>query len=192
MQDNRGFSRSNPLVSIAAVALIIASVSVVGAIFGLIPSTRSDTPDVLRAGQVSDPAATRETPRTGAKGEPVRHAVNGCANCGVIESVRAVQVPGQGSGLGAVAGGVTGAVVGSQFGRGNGRTALGVLGAVGGAYAGNSIEQNVRSRSSYRVTVRMDDGTQRTISQGHAPTFATGAKVRVINGQLAAREVRPG
>lgn len=190
MQGSAGTGRFNPLVNIAAVSLIVASLSTVAAIFGLIPGARSNTDDVLISGSSrSDP---RETPRSDAKGKPVTVATSACTNCGVIESVRAVQVSGQGTGLGAVAGGVTGAVVGSQFGRGDGRTALGVLGAVGGAYAGNTIERNLRSHDSYRVTVRMDDGTQRTIHQVRMPVYATGEKVRVINGQLAAREVTPG
>jgi outer membrane lipoprotein SlyB len=110
-----------------------------------------------------------------------------CKNCGVVEAVRAVQVAGEGSGLGAVAGGVTGAVVGSQIGRGNGRTAMGVLGAVGGAYAGHAIEKNVRTQTSYRVSVRMEDDTLRTVYSSAPPAFAVGDKVRVINGALAAR-----
>ena len=38
--------------------------------------------------------------------------------------------------IGTIAGGVAGGVVGNQFGGGNGKTALTVLGAVGGALAG--------------------------------------------------------
>ena len=36
-----------------------------------------------------------------------------------------------------------------------------------------------RADSVYRVTVRMDDGSERTLSLTAAPTFAVGARVRV-------------
>jgi hypothetical protein len=36
----------------------------------------------------------------------------------------------------------------------------------------------------YRVTVRMDDGSFRTVSQSAVPAFAVGDKVRVMQGAL--------
>jgi outer membrane lipoprotein SlyB len=97
-----------------------------------------------------------------------------------------VEIKGNASGLGAVAGGVTGAVVGNQIGRGNGNTAMTILGAAGGALAGNEIERNVKKRYSYRVKVRMDDGTFRAVSQIGAPAVEVGERVRIINGALVA------
>ncbi len=44
-----------------------------------------------------------------------------------------------------------------------------------------------RRRFVYRVTVQMDDGSYRTFSQSAPPAFAVGAKVRVLNGVIAAR-----
>jgi outer membrane lipoprotein SlyB len=61
-----------------------------------------------------------------------------------------------------------------------------VLGAAGGAYAGHQIEKNVNKRLVYRVTVRMDDGSFRTLSQAAPPAFAVGDKVRVVQGALHA------
>lgn len=100
-----------------------------------------------------------------------------CANCGVIEAVRAVQQKGQGSGLGAVAGGVLGGVVGNQMGKGGGKTAMTVLGAIGGGLAGNEIEKQQRTVTVYEVRVRMDDGTVRTFTQSSEP--APGTRVQV-------------
>lgn len=119
-----------------------------------------------------------------------------CATCGTIEAVRPVQVQGEGSGLGAVAGGVAGAVVGNQFGGGNGKTALTVLGAVGGGFAGHEVEKRVRATTAYDVTVRMDDGSRRTLRRSDAP--AVGARVTVQGNSLrlgtdqAARVQRAG
>jgi hypothetical protein len=43
-----------------------------------------------------------------------------------------------------------------------------------------------RANSVYRVTVRMDDGSERTLSLAAAPAFAVGARVRV-NGHALER-----
>lgn len=177
MPQTDAFSRPSPLMNIAAVAVIIASVTAIAAITGLLPSAfshKSDNPVTLSAVKLG--AGAQQTP-----------AAAPCRSCGVVESVRQVQVKGQATGVGAVAGGLTGAIVGSQFGRGNGRTALGVAGAAGGAYAGHEIEKNLHTTTTYRVVVRMDDGTARTVYQSQAPAFGIGEKVRVINGALAAQ-----
>ncbi|WP_310737106.1 glycine zipper 2TM domain-containing protein [Rubrivivax sp. A210] len=100
-----------------------------------------------------------------------------CAHCGVIEGVRPVQRKGEGSGVGAVAGGVLGAVVGNQMGAGSGKTAMTVLGAVGGGFAGNEVEKRTKTTTVYEVKVRMDDGTLRTFTSDTAPT--PGAPVTV-------------
>lgn len=107
-----------------------------------------------------------------------------CHDCGVVESVRAVTKKGEGSGVGAVAGGVVGAALGNQVGKGNGRTAMTVLGAIGGGVAGNEIEKRTKSTTVQQVTIRMDDGSVRTIEQSSAP--AVGARVQIEGGKLRA------
>ena len=163
-------ARPSPLMNIAAIAVIIASLAAVGAVTGIIPSAQG-----------------RDAAQAAAKQEVYKstQVAAACPQCGVIESIRAIEVKGQASGVGAVAGGVTGAVVGSQFGHGAGRTALGVLGAAGGAYAGHEIEKNIKKSTSWRIGVRMEDGSLRTVSQPTQPAFAVGEKVKVINGALA-------
>jgi len=110
-----------------------------------------------------------------------------CADCGVIESIRVAEVKGQGSGVGAVAGGVAGGLIGNQIGHGSGRTLATIAGAAGGAYAGNAIEKNVKKHTVYRVTLRMEDGSLRTLSQREAPAYAVGDRVRVSNGRITER-----
>jgi outer membrane lipoprotein SlyB len=107
-----------------------------------------------------------------------------CNDCGVVESVRAVTKKGEGSGVGAVAGGVIGAALGNQVGGGNGRKAMTVLGAVGGGVAGHEIEKRAKSTTVQQVTIRMDDGSVRTIEQSSAP--AVGARVQVEGSKLRA------
>lgn len=111
---------------------------------------------------------------------PMTHTV-ACTACGTVESVGAVQVKGQGTGLGAVAGGVLGGVVGHQVGGGNGKTAMTILGAVGGGIAGNEVERRTRSETAFDVHVRMDDGSRRVLRQAQAQAVAVGAHV-VVEG----------
>ena len=107
-----------------------------------------------------------------------------CAECGVIESVREVDAKGQGSGLGAVGGAVVGGLLGNQAGAGRGKDVMTVVGAVGGALAGNEVEKRVKTTKRYEVTVRLNDGSSRVISEAGLPTWRTGDKVKVINGAI--------
>jgi len=109
-----------------------------------------------------------------------------CYDCGVIESVREVEKKGEGSGLGAVAGGVAGGLLGRQTGGGHGRDVMTVLGAIGGAVAGNAIEKNVKKTKSYEVAIRFDDGSSRLITQDNPPAWHSGDKVRLVNGMITA------
>ena len=111
-----------------------------------------------------------------------------CATCGAVESVTPVTrtTKPDGPGVGMVAGGVAGAVLGNQVGRGNGRAAATVLGAIGGGWAGNAIERNVRKETVYQVGVRMDDGSRRTIEVAQPP--AVGSKVTVNGSTIRSNE----
>ncbi|WP_322043259.1 glycine zipper 2TM domain-containing protein [Paraburkholderia sp. J67] len=109
-----------------------------------------------------------------------------CAACGVVEAVSATRQEGHGTGIGAVGGAVAGGVVGNQFGSGGGRTAMTLLGALGGGLAGNSVEKHLRSTTSYSVRVRMDSGKMRYFTYHEAPPFQQGQRVRVEHGTLAA------
>ena len=107
-----------------------------------------------------------------------------CRECGVIESIMEVKKPGAGTGLGAVAGGVLGGILGNQIGGGKGRTAMAVLGAAGGAYAGNQVERNARSNTEYQITVRFEDGTTQLITETNPPVWRNGDRVKVSGGLI--------
>jgi outer membrane lipoprotein SlyB len=109
-----------------------------------------------------------------------------CSTCGTVESVTAVKHEGHGTGIGAVGGAVAGGVVGNQFGSGGGRTAMTLLGALGGGLAGNSVEKHIRSETDYTVRVRMENGKYRTFTYREPPPFQQGQPVRVRNGTLSA------
>ena len=81
-----------------------------------------------------------------------------CTGCGVVQSVRKVQAKGKAKGSG--------------------------LGAVGGAAAGNEIEERVTPANSFEITVDLDDGTSRVITEAIAPSWRNGDKVRIVNGVI--------
>jgi outer membrane lipoprotein SlyB len=110
-----------------------------------------------------------------------------CTNCGTISAIREVDKKGEGTGLGAIGGAVIGGVLGNQIGRGKGKTIATVGGAAGGAYAGHQIEKSARSTKTWNVTVRMDDGSDRTIALGSAPALAVGDQVRVEGQNIIRR-----
>jgi len=116
--------------------------------------------------------------------QPVQQAH--CSTCGTVVAISAARQEGHGTGIGAVGGAVAGGVVGNQFGSGNGRTAMTLLGALGGGLAGNSVEKHIRSTTSYSVRVRMENGKTRYFTYHEAPPFQQGQRVRVQNGTLVA------
>ncbi len=190
--------KTHPLILGAAASVMLVSLVGAAAIIGVLPVAHSDKTEAparknavaqesVRQGAdmpVQENAVAQEGARQGA--ERLAAWDQSCASCGTVEAIRTVEVKGAGTGLGAVAGGVTGAVVGHQIGRGNGNTAMTILGAAGGALAGNEIEKNVKKHYRYRVTVRMDDGSVRTVSQATAPAVAVGERVRIVNGAVVA------
>jgi outer membrane lipoprotein SlyB len=197
-------SRLHPLLAIAAIAVIVFSVAGVAAIFGKIPGAESKPGDPFVQNMSTAPSASQAmaeeraslAARVQAQPQPLAQAPAPlaqapapvlCADCGVIESIRVAEVKGQGSGLGAVAGGVAGGLIGNQIGHGTGRTVATIAGAAGGAYAGHTIEKNVKKHTVYRVTLRMEDGSLRTLSQREAPAYAVGDRVRVSNGRITER-----
>lgn len=136
------------------------------------PATKHVTQKTSR----SVPAASRSS---GAGAQAARSV---CANCGTVASVTPIQRDGAASGGGAIAGGVLGAVVGNQVGGGNGKTVATILGAVGGGYAGNTVEKKMRKETVYQVRVRMEDGSTRTVEQASAASV--GAKVTLEGNSL--------
>jgi outer membrane lipoprotein SlyB len=138
--------------------LLVGSVMVTGCAYN------SSSPDVYTAGQ-----AQRE--------ETVRF--------GTVESVRAVTITsndGQPSGLGALGGGALGAVAGSAIGGGKGSIATAIIGGLAGAVAGNAVENGVAKRSGVEITVRLDNGDLRAITQAATgELFQAGDRVRLLS-----------
>ncbi|MCG5077925.1 glycine zipper 2TM domain-containing protein [Paraburkholderia tagetis] len=136
------------------------------------------------AAPAAPPPQYSQQPQQYAREAPPQQAE--CASCGVVQSISETRHEGHGTGIGAVGGAVAGGVVGNQFGSGNGRTAMTLLGALGGGLAGNSVEKHLRSTTSYSVRVRMNSGKMRYFTYHEAPPFQQGQRVRVEHGMLAA------
>jgi outer membrane lipoprotein SlyB len=189
----------HPLLATAAVAVTVASV--LGAIVLItdqVAAHRAPNPDAAAVASTkantASPAPSAYSPPpapTTARTAPVRTAAAAppapppvCANCGIVAGVRALKTPGQGSGLGAAAGGAVGGLAGNQFGSGHGKTALTILGVIGGAVAGNEVEKDVKATTHYEVDVRLDNGQLRTVGVPGDPGPIVGMRVRIENGQL--------
>ena len=130
----------------------------------------------VRAPEVIPPKFAQSNPEAAAPSTapvpvtaPEAAPVKACSVCGRVESVHTVERAQPTSGVGAVAGGVVGGLVGNQIGSGNGRTAATVLGAVGGGFAGNTIERRTHMKTFYEVSVRMQDGSLRRVETSSAP-----------------------
>ncbi|KNE26490.1 glycine zipper 2TM domain-containing protein [Achromobacter spanius] len=198
----------HPLVAAAAIAVIVMCAVGVAAVMGWLPSPsanpHADTP-VAEAGpedanlapapaqaqaQPSVPQAQQARPASAPRASAPAPAKQACQSCGVVETIRQVQVPVKDNSdhlVGTIGGGVVGGVVGNQFGGGSGKTALTVLGAVGGALAGREVERNIRQQQTvthYELTVRMSDGSARQFRSAQPFAFASGDHVRVENNQL--------
>ena len=170
-----------PSMVIAAIAVTVFSLLGIATLTGALPFAHSQTTSTGYGIDEKDADASASD-----EGKPSQHTKVAalCSNCGLVESVTPVEVKGQGSGLGAVAGGITGALLGNGIGQGNGRTATTILGAAGGAYAGNEIEKNTKKHTSYRIRVRMADNSLRTLYQHDVPGVAAGDRVKVVNGAI--------
>jgi outer membrane lipoprotein SlyB len=173
-----------------------------GAVAGAAPATPAAVSPAppQRLGQAQPPSQPQAPSQRQAPGSApaVQQSVPpadaaACPQCGVVTSVNTVQVPVQDNGepiIGTVAGGVVGGVVGNQFGGGHGRTALTVLGAVGGALAGREIERNIKQQQTvtrYQLVARTNDGRTHTFHSATPFQYAPGQAIRVENNQLLPR-----
>lgn len=101
-----------------------------------------------------------------------------------------VQGGGQSSGLGSFAGTVLGGIAGSKIGGGNGSAAAAVGGAVAGGMAAQHIEQSAARNNYTEVTVRFDNGDERTYSVDTGEHFRIGDAVKITTHKGVTRVTR--
>lgn len=146
----------------------------------------ADKPAPMAAAKQTTQQRSSPRPASNSYAQQTAQARAICHNCGRVESVQAVQEQGQASGVGVVAGAVLGGVLANQIGGGSGRKIATAAGAVGGGFAGNEVEKRARATTSYRVQVRMEDGTVRSFRQT-TDNWRVGDRVRIVNGELTLR-----
>jgi outer membrane lipoprotein SlyB len=104
---------------------------------------------------------------------------------GTVERIEVINRGSGGNVAGTVIGGIIGGLIGAQIGGGSGRTAATIVGAAGGAVAGNVIEGRRRAdHETFRVTVRLDNGAMQTLTQDNINDLRTGDRVR-LDGDAA-------
>jgi outer membrane lipoprotein SlyB len=101
---------------------------------------------------------------------------------GVVESVRAVNIEGTKTPVGAGAGAVVGGVAGSTVGGGRGSIVGATVGAVLGGLGGAAAEEAVTRQSGVEITVKLDSGHLLAITQAADEEFRIGDRVRVLSG----------
>jgi outer membrane lipoprotein SlyB len=83
---------------------------------------------------------------------------------------------------------VAGGVLGNQVGKGNGRKAATVAGAVAGGVVGNQFgKRNGGNDTAWRVVVRLDNGQYATVTQRENPDLRNGDYVEVRGDHVYAR-----
>jgi outer membrane lipoprotein SlyB len=209
MQTITTTARLHPLVAVAAISVTILSAVGIATMTGLIAVSKGQeevsvdlpkevAPAITHPAVVPKPAVRKTATAPRPLESPIYQPAPQVAQAPVVveapkpqplpgqfatvESVREVREAGDAKGVGAVGGGVVGGVVGNKLGKG--KTLFTVLGAAGGALAGHQIEKHVRGEKRWEISVRLDDGTQRTVASDVEPTWRAGERVRLLDGKL--------
>jgi outer membrane lipoprotein SlyB len=129
-------------------------------------------------------AAAALVAAAGCSQQPTYQVVNApVARTGTVESVREVVEQKSASGLGMIAGGLIGGGLGSLVGGGTGRTVATVVGALGGGYVGNELEQK-HTQVVYEVGVKFDDGSWVNLRQTAPTGLRIGDRVAVTDNSI--------
>lgn len=105
----------------------------------------------------------------------------------VVEQVREVTIAQGNSGVGTLTGAALGNIAGSSMGGGRGSTATGIVGAVVGGIVGHNIESQNNMRKGLEITVRLDNGELRAITQDADEMFRPGERVRLLSDRRTTR-----
>ncbi len=150
--------RINPFSAGALLSILIVGLVGASAIGGLRPGLLSQ--DGGTPGRGAPASGHSRVQQPGAAGISAAGLMSGCATCGTVEAIRTVQVRGRD---------VPGAPAVPSPAQGG---------------AGDETGRDAKPRFAYRLTIRMEDGSYRAVSQATTPAFAVGDKVRVKDAAL--------
>jgi outer membrane lipoprotein SlyB len=105
----------------------------------------------------------------------------------IVESVREVTIQHGQSGVGTMTGAALGGLAGSTLGNGRGNVAGAVVGAVLGGAIGSNVENSSNMRRGLEITVRLENGEFRAITQEAGEQFRPGERVRLISDRRMTR-----
>jgi outer membrane lipoprotein SlyB len=110
---------------------------------------------------------------------------------GKIEQIYPAQITSSHhTGLGAIAGGLGGLALGSLIGKGTGRDVAMAAGAIGGAFAGNAVQNNYdKPQPGQQVVVRLTNGVLVSITQPINNSLQPGQPVFIEGSGTDARVV---
>lgn len=171
---------SHPRNAAQPLIVVIASLASAAVVTACGPEHGGDeTLLPLASAQAAEPAPRLQTVAD-RRAQPVPRHI------GRITAIEPITESRRNSGAGAVIGGVAGGVLGHQIGDGGGRTAATVIGAAGGALAGNQVEKHRKADRvvGYHVTVRMQEGGTRTVRVDSRDGLDVGERVRVEGDSL--------
>ncbi len=167
--ENHHLWNRHPILLGAAASLIIASLAGTIAITASSPSARREAPQAT----MSSAQSTADQHLPGSTGGD-----RTCASCGTVQSIRIIEAGSAAKGIGAVLGEVGEAITGKKAATGEGAV-MTPLGA--------DDDKATNAQVIYRVTVHMDDGSFRAVSQRKPPSMGPGAKVLIVDGVIVPR-----
>jgi outer membrane lipoprotein SlyB len=127
-------------------------------------------------------------PHSGSVYRPYQTQNEQIVRMGIVESVREVTIANRDTGTGTMAGAALGGIAaGSNVGGGNGSAAAAIAGALAGGIIGNRIESNVNNRKGFEITVKLDSGELRAITQEADELFQPGERVRLLSAGHSTR-----
>ena len=139
---------------------------------------------LLAAGSLS---ACVTTSNSGSVYRPYQTQNEMTVRMAVVEQVREVTIAQGNSGVGTLTGAALGNIAGSSMGGGRGSTATGIVGAVVGGIVGHNVEAQNNMRKGLEITVRLDNGELRAITQDADEMFRPGERVRLLSDRRTTR-----
>jgi outer membrane lipoprotein SlyB len=154
----------NPLLLGAALAVTLLCALALGSATGVIPDFASH-----------QATPYEPLPLTTGSGS----AVTQCPSCGTVLMIRTYEIRGDLLPLDTAGAGAPGSIV-----RGAAPAKAAPAAPAPVSEAVTAPEEVLKKRSVFRVTLRMEDGSVRTVSQRTEPEFRPGDKVRLLSGSV--------